>query len=122
MLTFIILSQIFRSIFHPTIPSSAPLYSLHVGLSKGYSNEVIGPYIELHYNYAVEKLEMGSGFAHVSHFLTLLIVCLSDLNKVLQDKQMTWHVATSLMLLNIWSLFDILSCSLLGIFCFTGPR
>lgn len=33
---------------------------------QGYSNEIIGPYLELHYNYAVEKLEMGVGFSHVS--------------------------------------------------------
>lgn len=33
---------------------------------QGYSNEITGPYLELHYNYAVEKLEMGVGFSHVS--------------------------------------------------------
>jgi hypothetical protein len=33
---------------------------------QGYSDEVTGPYLELHYNYAVEKLEMGSGLAYVS--------------------------------------------------------
>ena len=48
-------------------------YLLHYIL-QGYSDEIIGPYLELHYNYAVEKLEMGAGFSHVSTHSCLLAV------------------------------------------------
>ena len=39
---------------------------LSYAISQGYSNEITGPYLELHYNYAVEKLDMGTGFSYVS--------------------------------------------------------
>jgi lactoylglutathione lyase len=47
----------------------------------GYSNEATGPYLELHYNYAVEKLEMGSGFAH-ARFLSSDFTSITDAQKL----------------------------------------
>jgi lactoylglutathione lyase len=47
----------------------------------GYSNEATDPYLELHYNYAVEKLDMGSGFSH-ARFISSDFTSITDAQKL----------------------------------------
>ena len=70
--------------------------TLHYSM-QGYSNETIGPYLELHYNYAVEKLEMGVGYSHVSThpYCSFLFYDRSSSRvgefELLQDLKIKWY-------------------------------